>query len=355
MIKKIAFSAVPLAAAAALTMSGVAHAAGPVATVDSQGTIGYQAVQNAGGATYFTHIIGQFGLGNPQYSTGNPTLQVNRLSHYLNDLPVNAGNGGWVPFTNNEGFTTAAVRVGLCGGFHRAHAGTTVQEMIVPVSTGRYDVVAFAGQYAAGTPNDDACLDSTLPTGELNVLLRNVPARDTTQLDVIYDGEHSHNGVQAGVATLVANDLSHPSSATANTPGQVFGSARSEFYEADAGLIGADGTPNSTLTGDVLPDTRGPNLAVKLAHVQLNGNDDNSGNEVHGTLQSDAAWEALPVVDHTHGEIAGAVSAFSYDHFSVYTAPGVLNYSSPGGPGSDGNGSNGNGSDDDDVSPTATP
>jgi hypothetical protein len=334
MIKRIALSAVPLAAAAALTMAGVAQAA-PVPTVNSDGTVGYQAVQNPGGTTYFTHVIGQFGLGNPQYGNTNPTLETNPALlaelHGASILPT----GTWAPF-NAHGVVANAARVGLCGGEHHFNPGTTVQDVIVPTSTHTYEVVAFKGTFSS---TGDACLDTVLPTGYASILLRNVPSRDTMQLEVLYDGLHSHNGVGPGNATIVAHDLSNPSSSTVNTngvSGPVFPTPHSEFYEADAGAIGAAGRPQDSLPSDVGPDANGPNLLVKLAHVQLNGNNENTGQEVHGTLQSDAAWEAVPVTVHSHGDIAAAVSVFKSDHFSVYTAPGTLDYPN-------GNGGNGAG------------
>jgi hypothetical protein len=251
MIKKIALSAVPLAAAAALTMGGVAQAATAQApTVNSDGTVGYQAVQNPGGTTYFTHIIGQFGLGNPQYGNTNPTLETNPALlgalHAASVVPT----GTWGAF-DAHGIVANAARVGLCGGEHHSNAGTTVQDVIVPTSTHTYEVVAFKGTFSS---TGDACLDSTLPTGYASILLRNVPSRDTMQLEVLYDGLHSHNGVGPGNATIVARDLSNPSSSTVNTnmtSGPVFPTPHSEFYEADAGIIGANGIPQSSLPGDV--------------------------------------------------------------------------------------------------------
>ncbi|HEY0933682.1 MAG TPA: hypothetical protein VGD91_08070 [Trebonia sp.] len=338
MIKRIALSAVPLAAAAALTMGGIAHAApapaapAPAPSANSDGTIGYQAVQNLGGATYFTHIIGQFGLGDPQYGLTNPTLKSNPLlSVFLNNLP---SNHTWENFNNGFGFTVDATRVGLCGGENHFDAATTVQSMMIPVSNHTYDVVAIEGQ---ATPGGEGCLNSALPAGKISLLLKNVPSRDTTQLEVLYDGHHAHNGVPAGFATIVANDLSRPNLAVANTPGRIFPVAGNELYEADAGIIGADGAPTAGLPGDVLPDSSGPNLVVKLAHVALNGNDLNTGDEVHGTLQSDAAWVAVPVVDHARGLVAGAVSVFKSDHFSVYSAPGALDYQELANPGNGNN------------------
>jgi hypothetical protein len=326
MIKRIAIAAVPLAAAAALAMSGVAQAqaaATPLGSTD--GTIGYQAVQDVGGATYFTHVIGQFGLGNPQYLNTNPTLQVDDgFASYLGGLTP----GVWSTFDNTDDNTVDAARIGLCGGVDHVDAGITVQEVIVPVSPHSYDVVAFSGQFNG--PGDD-CLDSALPSGSAAVLLEGVPTRDTVQLDVIYDGANAHNGATAGNATFVANDLSSPSSASIDTSGTStpFPTADNEFYEADAGVIGAEGAPRSSLAGDVLPDSKGPHLVVKLAHVQLNGNNLNNGREVRGTLQSDAAWKAVPVTYHHNGDIAGAVSVFKADHFSVYTAPGALEPAAP--------------------------
>jgi hypothetical protein len=329
MITKIAISAVPLAAAAALAFGGVASAApaasaSAVPTVDSNGTIGYQAVQDSSNTTYFTHITSYFGLGNPQYGKKNPVLQPNKLLTILLDKTK---LGMWVPFTNPTGFTVNAARVGLCGGTEYgkggSNAGTTAQELIIPVTPRTYDVVAIEGQFA-NSPQGDSCLDSTLPSGSAAVLLSDVSDRDTVQLDVIYDGLHPHNGVPAGNATFVATDLSTPSAAQISTSKPVFKTPHSEFYEADAGLVGATGRPTSSLAGDVLADSNGPNLAVKLAHVQLNGNNTSTGHEVHGTLQSDAAWTAVPVVYHAYGDYAGAVSVFFSDHFSVYTAPGTL-------------------------------
>jgi hypothetical protein len=333
MIRRIAFSAVPLAAAAALTLGGVANAAPTqaVPTVDNNGTIGYQAVQDSNDTTYFTHITSYFGLGNPQYGPRNPVLIPNpAVTAFLHQIGV----GHFKPFNNPQNIVVDAARVGLCGGTEygigHTNAGTTVQELIVPVAQFRYDVVAFEGQFAFSPQQGDACLDSTLPTGPPNhpsqaaVLLSNVPDTDTVALDVLYDGLHSHNGVPAGFATFVATDLSRPSANEISTPHAVFQTPSSEFYEADAGLVGADGSPTSSLGGDILPDSNGPHLAVKLAHVQLNGNDAATGHEVHGTLQSDAAWTAVPVVYHAGGDYAGAVSGFFSDHFSVFTAPGTI-------------------------------
>jgi hypothetical protein len=326
MIRRIALSAVPLAAAAALALGGVAYAApAAVPTVVDNGTIGYQAVQDSNDTTYFTHITSYFGLGNPQYGPRNPVLKPNPVvTAFLGPHPT---IGHWMSFSHNPGITVDAARVGLCGGTEygrgTTNAGTTVQELIVPVAQFSYDVVAFEGQFAF-SPQGDTCLDSTLPSGQAAVVLSDVPDTDTVALDVLYDGLHSHNGVKAGYATFVATDLSRPSVSQVNTSGAVFKTPHSEFYEADAGLVGADGRPQHSLAGDVLPDSRGPNLAVKLAHVQLNGNDAATGHEVHGTLQSDAAWTAVPVVYHANGDYAGAVSVFFSDHFSVYTAPGTL-------------------------------
>jgi hypothetical protein len=334
MISRIALSALPLAAAAALTLGGVAHAApadvaharpAAVPTVDDNGTIGYQAVQDSNDTTYFTHITSYFGLGNPQYGRRNPVLIPNpAVDAFLGAHPT---IGHWMSFNHNPGITVDAARIGLCGGTEytrgTTNAGTTVQELIVPVAQFSFDVVAFEGQFAF-SPQGDTCLDSTLPSGEAAVVLSNVPDTDTVALDVLYDGLHSHNGVPPGYATFVATDLTRPSVSQVNTMGAVFHTPHSEFYEADAGLVGADGRPQRSLAGDVLPDSRGPNLAVKLAHVQLNGNDAATGHEVHGTLQSDAAWTAVPVVYHANGDYAGAVSVFFSDHFSVFTAPGTL-------------------------------
>jgi len=313
--------AVPaLALGAGVAVAGSAHAATPV--VDTTGVIGYQAVQN-GNVTYYTHETSYFGLGDPQYSVNNPQLPVNPLlAAELHGLSV----GTWHSFSNPAGVVVKAARLGLCGGAHSFNDGTTVQELIVPVSATTFDVVALEGQFPGAVSGGDVCLNPTLPTGMAAVVLRNIPDADTVQLDLLFDGLHAHNGTGAGHATFVGTDLTHPTANTVSTPHPVFShnGGNSEFYEAEAGVLGVTGgNPTSGLAGPVLPDVGSPNMVVREAHVGLNGNTI-GGSEVHGTLQSDTAWTAVPDATEHNGLITGAVSVFAADHFSNYVAPGVF-------------------------------
>jgi hypothetical protein len=315
--------AVPvLAGTGALAAAGTAHAAVP--NVNSNGVVGYSAVQNGNNA-YFTHQVSQFGLGDPQYSVNNPSIPVNPvLAAVLSHLHV----GTWNSFSLPAGLNVQAARVGFCGGTREygrnADAGTTVQELLIPVSASRYDVLAVAGVLPAS--GGDVCLSSELPAGEASLVLKNVPVSDTVQMQLLYDGNHAHNGVGAGRATFVATDLSHPTTSQVNTPGPVFTHhADSEFFEAENGIIGATGpgTATASLPATVLPDSRFPNNAVVEAHVLLNANDTATGNEVQATLQSNAAWDAVPDASQVGGVIVGAPSVFKSDHFTSFVASGV--------------------------------
>jgi hypothetical protein len=318
--------AVPIAAALAITAGAAAFAAsGSSATpvVDTTGVVGYSAVQN-GNDTYFTHEGGQFGLGDPQYNVDNPQVPFNPVvGLLLNTLSTSS----WHSFTNPGGVTVKAIRVGLCGGTNAFSANTTIQELIIPNSATTYDVVAVYGKFAAN--GGDACMDSALPSGEAHLVLHSIPDRDTVKLDLLYDGEHAHNGTFPGYASFIATDLSVPAANQVNSATAVFpvgGSGHSsEFFEAQDGLLGANGgTPTSSLAGTVLPDSNFPDLVFKEAHVLLNGNDIATGTEITASLQSGAAWTVVPDAAEQGDVITGAPSVFKSDHFSVFTAPGVF-------------------------------
>jgi hypothetical protein len=313
-------AAAALAAGGAVAASGTAHAATPV--VDTTGVIGYQAVQN-GNQTYYTDETSLFGLGDPQYSVNDPQLPVNaKVAAELNGLSDSA-TASWTPFSGGAGVTVRAARLGLCGGVKSYDHGRTVQLAIVPVTTRTYDVVAIAGEFAPSSGN--ACLDPTLPVGLAHLVLRNISDDDTMLLQLLFDGRDAHNGTGAGHASFYASDLSHPTSNQVNTSFQVFSKAGSEFYEADDGVLGVTGgTPTSALPGPVLPDSAAPDMVVREAHVGLDGNTI-GGSEVRGTLQSDAAWTAVPdATENSEGIDIGSVSVFSNDHYSNFVAPGVF-------------------------------
>ena len=317
--------AVPvLVAGVALAAGGAAHAVVP--NVVSNGVVGYSAVEN-GNEAYFTHQVSQFGLGDPQYSVNDPKIPVNPfLAGVLNSLHVDQ----WSRFSLPPGLNVAAARVGFCGGTRQygpgANAGTTIQELIIPVSATRYDVLAVEGQFPANGGN--VCLSSELPTGYAALVLKNIPLSDTVQLQLLFDGAHPHNGTHAGDATFIATDLSEPTSQQVNTndnsgPGRVFTrTGGSQFYEAENGIIGATGSATQSLAATILPDSRFPNLATVEAHVLLNANVIN-GHEVQATLQSNADWDAVADVTQVNGVIDGAPGVFKSDHFDTFTAPGV--------------------------------
>lgn len=296
-----------------------AHAAVP--NVNSNGVVGYSAMQN-GNDAYFTDQVSQFGLGDPQYSVSNPRLPVNTaLAAALNSLHV---GGSFTEIGDFGGANVAAARVGFCGGTEAgaANAGTTIQELIIPVSDTRYDVVAVTGKFAANGGN--ACLGSSLPAdAEAALVLENVPVSHTARLQLLFDGRHAHNGTSAGGASFIASDLTGTAANQVNRAG-VFAHAGSEFYEADNGITGATGTATQSLGSTVLPDSRFPNLAAVEAHVVLNANDTATGGEVKGTLQSGKAWDVVADATQVGGVIDGAPGVFKSDHFDSFVAPGVF-------------------------------
>jgi len=292
--------------------------------VDTVGIVGYSALEN-GNNTYFTHMGGQFGMGDPQYNVDNPQIP---FSPAVGTLLSSLHFGTWVPFFNPLGITVSAAREQLCGGTSSFDRGTAIEELIVPDSATTYDVVAIQGVYA---PNGgDPCMSAVILTGEAAIVLRHVPDRDTVKLDLLFDGFHAHNGTFPGYASFIATDLSSPTANQVNSNHRVFPTRAtgrtSEFYEAQNGLIGVrGGTPTSSLPSLIVPDVNFPNLVMKEAHGALNGNDIATASEVFGSFQSGAAWTVTPDVTEQGGNvITGAVSPYKSDHFSMYTAPGVF-------------------------------
>lgn len=290
--------------------------------VDTVGIVGYSALQN-GNDTYFTHMGGQFGLGDPQYNVDNPQIPFHP---FIGSLVDSLSGHSWTRFTNPLGITVSAAREQLCGGLHSFDRGKAIEEVIVPDSATTVAVVAIVGQYA---PNGgDPCMSAVLPSGVAEAVLKHIPDRDTIKLDLLFDGEHAHNGTTAGNASFIATDLSHPTANQVNTDTPVFGGesmdATSEFYEAQNGLIGVKGgTPTASLPSEIVPDVNFPGLVAKEAHGALNGNSLNG--EVFGSFQSGQAWTVTPDVTEQGGNvITGAVSQYRSDHFSMYTAPGVF-------------------------------
>jgi len=316
----------PVAVVAALATAGGALAASSSPSVnpnvDTVGIVGYSALQN-GNDTYFTHMGGQFGLGDPQYNVDNPQIP---FRPFIGALVDGLSGSTWTAFTNPLGITVSAAREQLCGGLHSTNRGEAIEEAIVPDSATTVAVVAIVGQYA---PNGgDPCMSAVLPRGLARAVLKHVPDADTIKLDLLFDGEHAHNGTSAGNASFIATDLSHPTANQVNTPGPVFGDrdgdATSEFYEAQNGLIGVKGgTPTASLPSLIVPDVRFPNMVAVEAHGALNGN--SLTGEVFGSFQSGAAWTVTPDVTEQGGNvITGAVSQYRSDHFSMFTAPGVF-------------------------------
>jgi hypothetical protein len=315
MIRKIAISAVPLAAAAAaaaLAFGGTAYAASaapadvPVAA-NTHGEAGYEASVLNDSQTYFTHITATFGLGNPQYGAANPQLPVNFLTAlFLSARP----QGIPFPITSAPFALPTAGRIGLDLGSGTYDAAETA---VVPVSTTTYDVVGVYG--TTGT----AFGATEITKGAAVILLKNVPYTDSVQLDVLYDGRHNYDGFLAGTPTFYAKDLSNPTLPADRVNifqlGQQYGK---EFFHAVAGEVNAPSTVTTLGMAVPVPGTRSQ-IALVLAHTSLNGNN-SDGSEFFGTLQSEANWTVVADASVNHaGFVEQGPGTFFDDHFNVYS------------------------------------
>ena len=312
MIRRIAFSAVPIVATAALALGGTAYAAtAPAVTVavNHSGEAGYEATVLNDSQTYFTHITAYFGLGNPQYGADNPQLPVNgEAAAFLGTQEVG------VPFAitgGNPFGLPAAARIGLDAGNGTYDAA---EAAVVPVSTDTYDVIGVYGTTGSAFGATD------ITAGEGVVLLANVRCTHTSELDVLYDGRNNYDGFEAGTPTFYAKDLSakHLTSDRVNID-QLGPQRGSEFFHAVAGEVNAP-APATTI-GTVVP-VAGPSseISLVLAHTALNGNNV-GGSEFEGTLQSGADWSVVAdaSTDRRTGDVEQGPGTFFDDHFAVYS------------------------------------
>lgn len=311
MIRKMVFAAVPIAATAALTLGGAAHAAPAAAVsvaVNHSGEAGYEATVLNDKQTYFTHITAYFGLGNPQYGGDNPQLPVNSVTaHFLGTRAVG------VPFSITGAAPFAlpvAARIGLDGGDGTYDAA---EAAVVPVSATTYDVI---GVY--GTTGSDFGA-TNLTAGEGVVLLANVQYKHSSELDVLYDGRSNYDGFHAGTPTFYAKDLSAKKLTSTRVNIDQLGAQRGdEFFHAVAGEVNAP-APATTVGTAVPVAGTSSEISLVLAHTALNGNNV-GGSEFEGTLQSGADWSVVADASKTRaGNVQQGPGTFFDDHFAVYS------------------------------------
>lgn len=295
------------AAAAALALIGggaaygtLAAGASPVTSVvkyDMKGTNSVSGWFANAQTVEFTHIHGYIG------SDGQGT--IGQFSPAT--IPGTIANGGGL---------------GLCDQFN----GRAAQLGDVYIGGGLMDVVYATGWFQPPVVNNaDLCENGVVNPAELNdsqhsfgVLLANVPINDTIDADILFNGNHGFNGFghhhNRGDVVFIVQDISANPGVEVQATSHMW--SGTEFGEADAGVV-QDSTLVNVLPLAVPEPDGNTNLLIRFAHLMLNGNDDVTGAEVHGSLQSNADWTAYPVAADKNGGPATAGNP-------VYLAPGVF-------------------------------
>jgi hypothetical protein len=186
--------------------------------------------------------------------------------------------------------------------------------------------VDFAtGDFGAAVQNNDPCQNGAIDPGGATALLSGIPVTHTTEVDILFDPHHAHNGCHAGQVTFLAEDLSAHNGVTKQSP-CITMPPGTVFTEADAGAI-VNNTTVSQLPGSIPEPDGGSYILVRFAHVDLNGNSPTG--EVKGTIQNNSAWTAYPVGSTNNGAVPPGgtlllgTSVFFDDHFTVDEGPAV--------------------------------
>lgn len=279
-------AAAPLVLAAAILATTPARAAsGPPQYTAKSATTAVSGYFASAFGVYFTHVTSYIG------SDGNSIAQLNPGA------------------TNGAG-------VGLCD----QTTGEAAQAGDVLTSPTTVNVDYSTGVFGAPVSNGNPCQNGDVNPGGASVLLANVPVGHTTEVDILFDQHHPHNGCVAGQVKFLAMDISAHNGVTRESPCVTLPPG-TVFNEGDAGVT-ADDTAVAPLPLQAVPqaDTE-PNMLVRFAHVKLNGNSPHG--EVMGSIQNNGAWTAFPVgstvsgLTPPGGSLLLAPGVFASDHFIV--------------------------------------
>lgn len=301
MNRKFSLAVLPLTAAAALALGGVASASvGPVqdTPAGANSISGYYA-HAENDTVNFTHLATREG------GDGNHTIE---------QLPAWGGAGSEVG---------GAAGIALCN----QATGNAAQLGLVYVGNGLVDVVYATGTFSAGN-NGDLCQGGLVnPTGA-KVLASNIPDNNSVDLDVLYDAANPHPSFRGhsfakGTIIFAATNLGAPGVsylAGVLSPGRA-------FNEADAGVV-ADTATDTALTGTFPAAYNGHNSDANelegFSHTLADGNSVlPGGTETHGTFYSNPAWGAFPVDAVANNHTYEGVTTFTDDGFLDLVGPPV--------------------------------
>lgn len=298
MNKKIGLAVVPLAAAAALALGGVAQASvGPVqfTPAGANSISGYYA-HAENDTVNFTHLA---------------TREGGDGSHTIEQLPVTTATGHTI------GTVGGAAGIALCN----QTTGNAAQLGLVYVSGGLVDVVYATGTFpAAPVNNNDKCQGGLVNPSGAKYLAGPFPDNNSVDLDILYDAANPHPAFRGhsfakGTIIFSATNLGAPGVsylAGVLSPGKA-------FNEADAGVV-AD-TQTLVPLGGVPPypyngHNSDPSELEGFSHTLADGNSVlPGGTETHGTFYSNPAWGAFPVASNANGKTYLGPTQFVDDGF----------------------------------------
>jgi hypothetical protein len=333
--RKIVFAAVPLAAVAALTLSGGAQAAvGPTiytSTVANGGNsvAGWSAF--APGTFTLTHIEAYQG------SSGHSEWE---------NLPVDAalasahvGQTLSLPTQQPQGGIGMALCDRNTGGL-----GEAAQLGIINVGGGLFDEVEGLGAFGTTVLNSsgDVCDNGILGAAPgshafvIRVLLTGIRANDTVQGGIAYNAKQNYtfggHVVAKGDITFYATDLSNPTDTNEDfLGGGTFLPQPLVTNEADVGVVSDTAASIPLPGGSLIPAPNGgslesvaPNEFARFAHVKLSANSTVIGHHtVSGAGAFEAAgvpWNVYPVASTSDGTAGGILKMipqqFAADNFA---------------------------------------